>query len=690
MDNGLVYASSAAFCQGAQTYDISHMIPAHAERLQIALGVINTGTAAGNASPYFDNIGVYASPIAAPHVVMQPWEFLQDAYPNASTFAAAKAVAAPIDQALNVRAPYGSTRLGDSLTCAIARSCAPGTDAAEVDILFRVTPGPCINTSHPWWTAYQAQARIASGPYAGFVVARADTAPSDTLPDFVATRVFQSTFHESAPAGGTRYGGLGNWAPYTAGTEGLAIFPDDLFTPGTHIEYVLHSTYIPAKPNGDYYLPDSAWGGNDNERAGALLGNMHWASQGGTYTGTEAFVNEVGVLPFTTKDGSPSGMNCASALPSHCFLYVDKADGRGPQANIENAFRNLQISWDRYDVGASAYGMGNDLGARANPLTSDFHNPGPWPALLEETYRAILWNTGTLTETNFSFGGTAPGADAGNAVGVLDAWVHDTTNGGRFLWVSGTGNAAFLTGGPYRLAFLQNALGATMTEARYGDLNATWGISLTGSPFVCTSGEMYGLGDNACPGRESYAVLAVSPFADWFAAANLAYPDAGGSRYAGIQNVTTTPVTLRTQVDGFSLDQLRQSGVTQGHETNETIARWAAVLLSGCENLCFDSLTAVAIAEAAGSRAMRTTLHPPSVVRTAEAPLAYSLARATRVILRVYDVHGRVRAHVDRGIEPAGEHVAYWDASTAPRGVYFASLETGDGTRSRRRLVVVR
>ncbi len=701
-DDGIQYYNSGQVgcLTGVQIPIMSH-IPASARRVQLALGVVmpeGSGSqyGLGNQSPYFDNISLRATNTTrAPGIVMQRWEHLQDAYPNAATFEAAKSTPAKIDAGRNLDIARTHTRLADTLSCTIAASCG-ALAAAEVDIVFRVTPGPCLNRQHPWWTAYDAQPRIASGPYVGFAVARLDTIDATAvgstlggaLPQPPGTTGYRGLFHESPPAAGTSFAGLGTWTPYTGGAEGRAIFPDDLFTPGTHIEYAMHSTYIPAALNGDAYLPDPAHGNPDGDRLGNTLGDPRFLSAGGAYDPAAPFVEEVSVLPLTTRDGTT---DCAGAQPASCFLYVDHADQRGSQLAIESAFRNLGIRWDRYDVRAPTSQQGNDLGSRFDPAnySAGDHAPGPLPSLLNAVYTAILWSTGSLFQTNFSYAATVTGAsDAGNAVGLLDQWARLKDGRARLLWINGDGNARFLNKTGARLTFLNTTLGASYIGPQYRDKNSAWGVTLTGLGPDCTTGISYGLRANWCPERRSYNLLArYTGSALGVTSNNLKYPDAAGSWYAGVQDVATTGgYALRAQTDGFSLDQLRQAGVTAGNETSATIADYTARVLSSCSTACFTGL--LATGEEAPSGVPATGIGPTRQ-EGAQVRIAWSLARDGWAALEIYDVAGRRIAVLHDGAATAGAHVSRWTPGGAPRGVFFVRLRVA-GADTARRLLLLR
>ncbi len=696
-ENTIYYGGGVPVCSTALQFNVSAKVPGHANKLQMAVGVINypiyVSVPGGNQSPYFDNVSLRAAKVSAPAVVMGPWDFLQTAYPDAATFATAKSTAAYADAGLNNYTPGRSrTRLGDSTVCSVALSCN-SDQKTEVDYIFRVTPGPCLNTTHPWWVAYLAQPKIASGELAGFAVARADTARTSTGANSASAGfgTFMSRFNESTPAAGTTYAAYGNWSGYTGGAQGINIFPDDLFTPGTKVEWLVHTTYIPVKTNGDYYQPNLKYGNGDGDRVNNQVGNQKW---GTPYSATGTFCELYQVLPLTTQDVTPGTTtpgNCASAQPAHCFLYVDKTDQRGPQYSIENAFRNLQIAWDRYDVRASTSSMGNDLGSRYTPANyPNGHAPGPLPSLVNEVYSAILWQTGSLNSTNFSRGSTASGADAGNAIGLLQDWLVTTTTG-KYLWVNGDGNARFLNATGNRLTFLNTVLGASYAGPQYRDKNTAWGINLTGLGPDCTTGQNYALRGNWCPQRRSYNYINKYTGSGLYGtnAENFKYPDATGTWYASVQQVANTGgFNFRTQLDAWSMDQLRQSGVVYGGvNDNVNVTNWAAKALGTCFTGCFANLDLVGISQNP-QVAENSLAAPRGPVTGGQATINFSLASAGKVAVRVYDASGRLVSTVLDEARPAGANSVTWNAAGLKGGVYFYQITAG-GFKSAKKIILV-
>jgi len=68
--------------------------------------------------------------------------------------------------------------------------------------------------------------------------------------------------------------------------------------------------------------------------------------------------------------------------------------------------------------------------------------------------------------------------------------------------------------------------------------------------------------------------------------------------------------------------------------------------------------------------------------------LSFTLAEAGLVSLKVYDVQGRVIAHVAEGFYPAGKHQFEWDAASFASGVYFAKLQAEGNSAVAKMLLV--
>jgi hypothetical protein len=80
---------------------------------------------------------------------------------------------------------------------------------------------------------------------------------------------------------------------------------------------------------------------------------------------------------------------------------------------------------------------------------------------------------------------------------------------------------------------------------------------------------------------------------------------------------------------------------------------------------------------------------------TGDVHLWYSLDRANRVSLAVYDVMGRRVAQLEHGVRPAGRHALVWDGRTdrgtrVASGTFFVRLSDASGRTASTRLTLVR
>jgi photosystem II stability/assembly factor-like uncharacterized protein len=68
--------------------------------------------------------------------------------------------------------------------------------------------------------------------------------------------------------------------------------------------------------------------------------------------------------------------------------------------------------------------------------------------------------------------------------------------------------------------------------------------------------------------------------------------------------------------------------------------------------------------------------------------IRYNLSRASRVILKVYNVLGKECATINQGEKPSGSYTVYFNATNLPSGVYFYRLETEGFVETRKFLLL--
>ena len=68
--------------------------------------------------------------------------------------------------------------------------------------------------------------------------------------------------------------------------------------------------------------------------------------------------------------------------------------------------------------------------------------------------------------------------------------------------------------------------------------------------------------------------------------------------------------------------------------------------------------------------------------------ITFTLARSEHVVLRIYDVQGRLVQTLVDGTQPAGQHAMAFDAGHLASGSYFYTLQTSDGLKTRQMTLV--
>jgi hypothetical protein len=654
------------------TYDLSHLVPADADSIRISLGVFNWGCdigsvcTEGNETPIFDNVrlGIFGheAPLAYMYI---PYN---DAFPQLGELGPFPSTqTALVDGAYN-KGSGSFLRLGDTLVVAAT------DDDAVFDLCFRIVPGPGTNLSDPFFTSWFPGEH---GPCAlsDVYCARMDTAfhAGNAIPgdpheyQRLQENYYCSAFHESDH----RYAG-----------EGVEIFPDSLFTPGTKIYYAIGSYY---ESGGPYYLnPPGA----------------DWEDPSTLY--------EVSILPDQCKD------------PLACILYVDYYN-RGAQPMIEGALEMLGRNWDRFDKERESYMAGNGIGNRIlGPGKYRLRGPiGPSVYELIQ-YKVMLINCGDLT-TSFSDGGTGMPYDPTDDIELLGSWLHEGTP--RGLWLSGDNIAdefATASSGP-KPGFLTDELGAVTISGSYRDISGhppaeSCRLLVAKNKHMGVQNEYSALDrmrlkGSGCPEMFDYDVLDRSGVPSGYTNRALMYDES--EYYASIDHVYTAvndPFdTLRTKIDGFSLHKLRLNDPPCEPENNHMLAIWMRDVLGGhgqkgyfydhafginyCPPMYPEDPVLGVIGGRGGADSNVLLQNYPNPFNGASGTTVhYTAARAGRVEIRIFDVAGRL-INVLADVAKPGDNYLLWDGTTTsgekvPSGVYFYQMKAGDFTAHKKMLLV--
>ena len=546
--------------------------------------------------------------------------------------------------------------MGDSAV--VYAGTDPGT---RVFFNFRVYPGPYTDTSDPFFSRYGG-GFIADGIEPDpFAKARMDTAEVVSGP---VAGGYATYLHEAD-------GGVEGSADYK-------LIADQVLTPGTTVEYFFTADFGAGEPVS--VSPDT----------------------------TDGF--------FLEWEALPGWFEVFEDVLAPCMLYVD-AFNAGAQVPIEafglapflgsitdvNGLRHN--GWDRYDY----------LGAASNvpaPMAREQNGDNGMTKFQSLFYETILYNTGS---------NSLEGLRDGDA-DLLVNWLT-TSDLGRWgvtagLWLSGDGIARILDrpGRPSSQLLLSGFVSAELVCESYGApgcgedaesacvrLDPSPGADF-GTPVSYAAAGKGG----GCPAPFGFDVVA--PLTD--GAGNLEYvnQDETGqpvTQYASVSNDQLSETNpFGVVLDGFSLHGLRRvppdfSGGTEpecGTDSTAITTRVEDVLIwfgiPPSVNVC--TTVIVDVDSPPGAPPARTVLfqntpnpfNPLTRVR-------YDLAADAHVVLRVFDVGGKlVRTLVDQP-QAAESYEVVWDGLTdsgerASSGVYWVRMTTSRGFKASTKVVMLR
>ena len=600
--------------------DYSGIIPPGAERVRIGLGVLSycrffsNCTGISNTTPWFDNVGlgIYGS-TNVPFIFADGLDRAQDNFPENGTLSRFATGRVDCNNIQGDSQPEPGTTMGDTLVVTGA------VGNAEVYVHFRVTPGPGTHPSRfqAWWLRHGV-----SNVDAAFRTARLDSAEfggSGAL-----SGNWMTAYHELDPNfwGTDRTIDPTDVTP-TGGMWRLDndIFPDDLFTAGTRLDYFytannVSETDYTREPASGYY--------------------------------------EMEILP--------SSMTSQSTW--NCVLYVDHYN-RGAQGFIENALTEILgtgsenaegTNWDRYDVNAES----SQQGSFGRPLQTDYGAT----VVQALGYKTILWDSGNLNAFNL----TKEDAD------VLIPWLTLNGFGEHNLYLSGDGLVfSSISEGesePSARQLVQELAGVTIkpncptgtyrnancpTSGAPQDITACVDLDPVSGALVANqparSVGHVGQG-NGCPQLRSFDVL------------SLLTPEAGtvtgDEDYASpiktasfASAATQVPGEYRIVTDGLSVSHRRDSGTACDYLLGGTTAvaeRLNEVLTffgyaSTSNPLCSDPVIGVGMPPWEEPTRVRTQLgdiSPNPLATGGQGRIRFTMERDGQAVVSIFDLQGRL------------------------------------------------
>jgi FlgD Ig-like domain len=552
--------------------------------------------------------------------------------------------------------PTSNDWLGDTAVVA-GPSVPPGDVLAQwrVYLCFKLTHvGPAqadVPEYHSW------KARLNGDPEQGFVCVLMDSLETPSGPH---NDKYATYFHEDEPGYNSMAGDL---------SEENEILPDNVFTPGTAVEYYYRSEWINI-PHSDSYI----------------------------FPATHA---EFEILP---RMRSAANTDYPITWPS--VLYID-AYNRGAEYYVEPTLTALGLEFDRYDhLDASCCWF---AAMRRSHAAGAWGNNGFTPEQLLG-YRLVFMNTGT-------FGiGALDKADWSLFLDWLNSTDCNTPNTRRGIIFDGDQIPAIMNQMEHQPEggdFLNYMLGATTTPESYreyaDDLNYCVYLHGTGAAFEPDAAiSLYG---NACPLTFDYNVLGIQSGVSGVQG-NLVYfnDDIGETEFAQVvRSKTEYPYNWRSIINTFSLHHLSQVGCEgENCATDSACVVNAAIdlygpalnwILEGSDpfepwsNPCLQGVEDDPVNHSPLKVNFLRGISPNPFRSTAT--IRFNLAYPGEVDFRIYDVSGRLITSVQTGNLEAGENSISWDGTdtTGNRvsgGIFWIQMNTSDGFISGKKMIVLR
>jgi hypothetical protein len=519
---------------------------------------------------------------------------------------------------------------------------------------------------HAW------KARLSDDPEENFVCVLMDSLETSSH-TVIWRNKFATYFHEDDPA----YRGPHDW---NAQNE---ILPDQVFVPGTRIEYYWRSHWFNGgAPPQEYY------------RLGANP------------------PREFECLP--TMEVRP-GEEYTVQWPS--VLYIDAFNGNAEPFMLP-ALIQLGVPFDKFDYldTATNYNcsMKRDLGGGS-------YNPGGYGnngCTTEQLlgYRLVILNTGSLGTNTMEPEDFA----------MFDQWLSTTdcnlASTRRGFIFDGDQICAIMADEVqgYAVNFAHNVLGVTLAASAYRDYNgdAAFCVYLepVASPQFLPAEPGVGLFGNGCPQEFNYNVLGVQPGVP-NVTGNLefwSFEQTGNQQYVDFaqvirRNQVTGVANWRSVVNGFSFHHLSEQGCQGQPCGTDSLCR-----VSGTTDLYGPMIEWLANGGLPFTKwtypCINTGVDPgenhldgpvnylhqsrPNPFNS-RVTIRFSLASAGEVNLSVYDVAGRLVKTLLSGDAPAGENAIVWDGMDnrghrVGGGVFWMQMTTSDGYISVRKMIALR
>jgi len=496
--------------------------------------------------------------------------------------------------------------------------------------------------------------------------------------------------------------------------EYTKVFPDGLFTAGSHIQYFFRMSHISTPttyvmdPDTNRIFPQPIGSATNFDRIrwehiSILPDKWKDAAYGGF--GSACML----VVDYNSRRGDDGvwagacdsiGATAASKYGSngwHATSAYLASDGSHDYSNELNVGSDPTIAvwgnkgqagttWDLYKVHAAESSttgtcqIGSRLANRANMgyQVNKQSMQGPTPEMLRTYYKLVFIMTGDLNNAFFGAVTDRGQDDFGIMQDFLTYGANESTP--RGVWVMGNGFVETEDGlTAQATTFLANDLAVSLRDPDYFALSGSVVAypDLIPSTVVTTSGNIYSF-QNSCLFTNDVlnvntAVSGATP-ATWYQ--NLG---SNGPYVSGVYAPSTSAHPYVSLVNSWDMYNMfsRQAGNTVGR-----LQYFMNVLTNVFGSVCpfIPAPTVDVPTNTARTVDFLGNIWGNPMVSGGKAAVHFGLAKSDRVEVKVYDVTGRlVRSLADRNFQ-AGEHTLTWDGTNdqgqvVSRGVYFTQVK---------------
>jgi len=723
---------------------------------------------------YIDNISVgLVDGAAASPLAMAPWDVMQDAFPTNGDDAN---VGLPAFDRLTCLTGTGYNQASStgSLTRPVIQGdsmyiSAPGTDI-RIDLVFRVYPGPgnyvttgnrasglckvpgagCVAATpgdNSFFGSYLGDVgkfgtggpHVGAAPMPGGVwdvnrwcSARMDTLERVTNDATAQTGQYMSTLHEAEYGAGPSDGD--NRRGSLASDEGVKILPNNVFTPGTHIEYFFRRTFVgntivsTMMPDTTFIYPQPLFGSGNFE--GIRFGT--WDA-----------------LPDRWKDPSFPGN---AGTPTACMLVANYGYRRGDEVIWDNMSRAIGLTrpakwgaghgyyssatgdlpgeladlpsvggaavaanlghegslYDVYDVVAGESNVPAGRLGNRDALGSCPRPTGPSRKMLRTYYRNLIILGADLGANVWGPFVDQTDDDAGL---ITDFITNNSPNVVRLVTMMSFDVGSGLDGAASTSTMMNTQFGALLKADDYrtdsGSTNDFPDLLTAGSPVI-TTGAIYGIYSPCFFLTDAFDVNGVVAGAT--VAASYENTGIGDPWPAAIY----TPENLgsgrqaKTLIMGWTFGTFGGPGALASGLTQQgsrfTITRggeymlWLNMLTNMAQG-CASFAQPVGIGDLPGQDGSSfvnfLNLRSENPMKSGSAAISFGIVKTEKVEVSIFDVSGRrVKRLADRVFEGGKNHDLRWDGTneegrSVARGVYFYQLRSPSFT-SQKKLTVLK